>query len=136
MGLNAQALPQPAQRESADGILAKNLVIARVVAEITQHDLARAANISRPTIAQLETGYSDPRLSTIVELANALGISPILLLLGETEARALADLPRHVAEHPLVITADDTARMRRFIQSGMLKDRLRAAQLGAAIARR
>ncbi len=123
------------RKESADAILAKNLVAARVTAGLTQQDLAIASDISRATIAQLETGCSDPRLSTIVDLARALGISPMLLLIGPSEARALAELPQRVANAPLSLPAADVVRMRGYVASGMLKDRLRAAALGATIAR-
>ncbi len=125
--------PISASREAPDAILAKNLVVARLIAGITQKDLADAADISRATIAQLETGYSDPRLSTIVELANALGISPMLMLAGVAETAALAGLSDRIESDHLEISAADLERMRQHVQSGMLKDRLRAARLGAQV---
>src|SRR5260221_2115723 len=79
-------------QESIDSILAKHLVAARITPGLTQHDLAAAAGVSRATVAQLETGYSDPRLSTVVDLARALRVSPLVLLAGIPEVQALAEL--------------------------------------------
>lgn len=122
-------------REGADSILAKNLVVARLVVGMTQQQLAAAAGVSRATIAQLETGYSDPRLSTIVELARALHLPAIFLLLGMDEIQAFETLATHGEVEPMAITAAEVERMRRLAATGMLKDRVRAARLGAAIAR-
>jgi transcriptional regulator with XRE-family HTH domain len=123
------------QRESVDSILAKNLVAARVIAGMTQHDLATAAGVSRATIAQLETGFSDPRLSTVVDIARALGIAPIVLLSGTEEVEALAALVEEARGDHAAVPSTDLARMRDYIESGMLKDRIRAARVGATVAR-
>ena len=120
-------------RESIDSTLAKNLVAARLIAGLTQHELASAAGISRATIAQLETGCSDPRLSTVVDLARALGIAPIVLLSGTPEVEAFAALRDESDD--LRVSPGDRSRLRDYLASGLLKDRLRAARLGAAIAR-
>src|SRR4051794_36437921 len=92
-------------RESIDSTLAKNLVAARLIAGLTQHELASAAGISRAPIPQLKPGSTAPRLSTIVDLARALGIAPIVLLAGTPEVEALASL----SDEP-----DDAARLRVF----------------------
>ena len=128
------ALDPSPRPESADAVLAKNLVVARVVKGITQQALAEAAGISRATIAQLETGYSDPRLSTIVELATALGVPPILLLIGKPEAVALAAFFQKPSL-PVSVSDSEITQMRRLVDTGMLKDRLRAALVGADVAR-
>jgi transcriptional regulator with XRE-family HTH domain len=133
--MSVEQHPEAPRRESIDSVLAKNLVAARVIAGMTQHDLATAAGVSRATVAQLETGFSDPRLSTVVDIARALGIAPIVLLSGTDEVRALAVLFERPADGRLAVTPRDLQRMREFTASGMLKDRIRAARLGASVAR-
>jgi transcriptional regulator with XRE-family HTH domain len=120
--------------ESIDAVLAKNLIVARAIAGITQQALAHLAGVSRATIAQLETGYSDPRLSTIVDLSHALGISPVLLLIGDVEAHALVALSNEAKNWSRLVNAEAVDKMRLLLKSGMLKDRLRAAKVGAATA--
>ncbi|MCU1275857.1 MAG: transcriptional regulator [Bryobacterales bacterium] len=124
------------RRESPDALLAKNLVAARAAAGMTQHELAARAGISRATIAQLETGYSDPRLSTVADLAAALGISPILLLVDLAEVRALHALQVGASGDPLRVPTPDLARMLDLVATGMLADRTRAARVGAEVARK
>ena len=55
--------------------LAKSIKKFRGRAGLTQEALARKADISYNTIIKLETGgIIDPRISTIVKVAKALGI--------------------------------------------------------------
>jgi len=119
-------------RESSETVLAKNLVAARIISGMTQHELAAAADVSRATVAQLEAGLSDPRLSTVAALAKALGIAPMSLLASGEEVDALVGLAaQSVAAPPRA----DVTRLRFLLESGMLKDRVRAARAGAALAR-
>ena len=118
-------------REAAKATLAKNLSLARSANGLTQMDLADAASVSRATITQLEGGDGDPRLSTIVDLATALGTSPILLLMGEDELRAIATVPRT----DNLVSDEEVEQMRRMVASGLQKQRLQAGRLGADAAR-
>jgi transcriptional regulator with XRE-family HTH domain len=106
-----------------------------VVAGLTQQKLATRARVSRATIAQIETGCGDPRLSTVAELAKALNVSPALLLLGFSEVQALSAIHEGVASSSVTIQPEKLQRMRDYVESGLLKDRLRAAKLGAAVVR-
>jgi transcriptional regulator with XRE-family HTH domain len=122
------------ERDAAVAGLAKNLVLARNARGTTQDKLAEESGVSRATIAQIESGESDPRLSTIVDLAAALGVSPLLLLLSERELAAIAKLVQDetfVSRISADISADDVERMRRLIQSGLQKGQKRAAEIGA-----
>ena len=123
-------------RESADAILAKNLVVARSISGMTQLELANRSLISRATIAQIESGSSDPRLSTFIELAAAFDVPPLFLLVGAEDVRILSALYGAAGCPDVVpVTASDLDKLKRLTQTGMLKDRLRAAQLAATIAR-
>ena len=121
-------------RESIDSVLAKNLVVARLAAGFTQQELADTARVSRATIAQLETGYSDPRLSTVVSLAEAMGVSPLFLLWGVPEVRAISQVQQWLQANPIDLPSEQVDRMHRLLSTGMLKDRARAASVGASLA--
>ncbi len=47
---------------------------------LTQEDLSRRTHIHAPTIGRLECGKREPRLKTILRLADGLGVSPGELL--------------------------------------------------------
>ena len=51
---------------------------ARKAASLTQEALARTAGVSRMTVSRIEAGM-DPRLSTVQELARAMGMELMLV---------------------------------------------------------
>lgn len=48
---------------------------ARVMAGLTQDELASIAGISRISVAKYETGKSEPSASTLADISTALGVS-------------------------------------------------------------
>ncbi|HEX8911515.1 MAG TPA: helix-turn-helix domain-containing protein [Humisphaera sp.] len=131
----AEPATPPVVKESPARVIARNLVIARDLVGFTQHELAAKSGVSRATVAQLESGGGDPRLSTIVDVAAALGISPLVLLAGRREVTALTALGRDLAERPVAIGDQDLARMREFAGSVIQRDWGRAARIGASVGR-
>ena len=61
---------------------AKNLRKAREKAGLSQEALGERCGLHRTEISFLERAQREPRLSTIVKLAKALGIKPSDLLRG------------------------------------------------------
>lgn len=59
-----------------------NLVAARRKAGLTQEELADRCGLHRTEISLLERGGREPRLGTLVKLAEALGIPPGQLCAG------------------------------------------------------
>jgi len=119
---------------SLSGIFAQNLLVARLALDLTQQTLALSSGVSRATIAQLEAGTGDPKLSTVHQLAEALGVSPVVLLLGKPELEALANLTTrtlapNLTQNPAVST------MRHLVSSGFIRGRLEATQIGIGLAR-
>jgi transcriptional regulator with XRE-family HTH domain len=128
-------LPNPTRTTpSPAAIFAHNLLVARLARDWTQQALALNSDVSRATIAQLEAGTGDPKLSTIQQLAAALGVSPILLLLGKPELDALADL-RSRPTDPAPTQAATISTMNHLVSSGFIRSRLEATHLGIALAR-
>jgi transcriptional regulator with XRE-family HTH domain len=61
---------------------AENLLILRRRAGLSQEELGFRANLHRTEIGQLELGYRDPKISTLVRLSGSLGVTPNDLLSG------------------------------------------------------
>ena len=61
-------------------MFAENLRAERARKNISQQELADKTDISRGTIANYESGTTEPSGSTIVKIAKALGISITTLL--------------------------------------------------------
>lgn len=118
------------QRDIVNANLAKNLVLARNACDYTQSELAERADVSRATIAQIESGEGDPRLSTIIDIATSLEISPVLLLLGEDDLNSIIKLIKEFPKDD--IPEEDVEEMRRLLSSGLKKHKLKAAKLGVA----
>lgn len=125
--------------EEAQDTLARNLSAARCAHGMSQDQLAMAAGVSRATVNQLEGGSTakgDPRLSTVVSLSYALGISPVFLLLGRDELDAIAEAPKRAEMKEVTsrLSADDLDTMRRLLRSGVAKNRAKAVEMGATAA--
>lgn len=130
------SFPEEKRPEGIAAKLARNLVAARVAAGVTQQQLAERADVSRATIAQIEAGVSDPKLSTVLQLSQALKVDPLLLLLGSNEVETLASLLKVDLQSPQYeqLRTSDLRELQRLVGSGMVRDRVSAARLGAAAA--
>ena len=53
---------------------------ARMGAGMSQHEVAQTARVARNFPGRLERGVQQPTLSTIIALAEALGVPPTMLL--------------------------------------------------------
>lgn len=62
------------------GRLSDNLRHARRAAGLSQVELAERAGVGAATIARIEAGGMDPRVSTLEKLARALGVDARTLM--------------------------------------------------------
>lgn len=67
---------------SARQIFAANLRRERKRLELSQEALGFRCDLNTSEVSRLERSSRDPRLATIVKLANALGVPPSTLLEG------------------------------------------------------
>jgi len=65
---------------------AANLHRARIAAGLTQAELAARSGVTQPHISQLKAAIWEPRLTTIVALADALQLRPADLMEVRDEA--------------------------------------------------
>jgi DNA-binding XRE family transcriptional regulator len=133
----AEAIRSPAPSSTLRLQVARNLLLARSALRLTQDQVSEASGISRATIAQIEGAVADCRLSTINEIARALRICPLILLLRESDT---ANLLKHMVRS----SVDDVLRhaspakvrqMQQLKQTGLPRALVRVAQQGAEIAR-
>lgn len=68
--------------QSARETFAANLRRERERLKLSQEALGFRCNLNMSEISRLERSRRDPRLATIVKLANALGVPPARLLEG------------------------------------------------------
>lgn len=67
----------------AESTFAENLLRLRKAAGLSQMELASRAGLTVSSVSQLEQGkIRDPRMSTVIVIANALGVSKDDLLEG------------------------------------------------------
>lgn len=116
--------------------LARNLSAARTALGMTQDQVAEAAGVSRATIVQLEAAEGDPHLSTMTGVACALGVSPVILLLGRDELHAIATAPGSVEAKRVQdnLSPETLDMMCRLLRSGIAKNRTKAVAMGTAAA--
>ena len=68
--------------------LPKNVTSLRQKAGISQSELARKMGVSPPRISDIESGSSNPTLSTIQAIADVLCTTPSRLLAGPAAAKS------------------------------------------------
>lgn len=113
-------------------VLGANLALAREAAGLTQHALAERAGTSRATIAQIEAGEGDPRLSTLTSLADALCVSPFILILGREDALRLENLlDQRASVFDVAPAGPQLDTLTKLVNSRLPKDNRKAARLAA-----
>jgi transcriptional regulator with XRE-family HTH domain len=107
--------------QSIGGNLAANIRQLREMRGMTQDQMSRISAIPRPTWANLESGGSNPTLSVLVKVANALRV-PVEELIGPP--RAVVKLYR---AETLPVTSRGKVRLRKLLPdviAGMEIDRM------------
>ncbi len=63
-------------------IFARNVAATRAKRGLSQAQVSKPSGIHATEVSRIERGLRDPRLSTIVRLARAMGVEPARLLDG------------------------------------------------------
>lgn len=78
----------------------RNLARCRESTDLSQEELSLLAGVHRTAVGQLERGERVPRSDTLIKLAGALDVSPIVLLEG-LRWRPPSDLIGHMEIAPV-----------------------------------
>ncbi|WP_345798032.1 helix-turn-helix transcriptional regulator [Castellaniella sp. MT123] len=86
--LKAQRLADPETRTEYDALapefaIARELIAARVLAGLTQDQLAAKMHTTQSTIARLESGRALPSMRTLTRYAEATGSHPVIRLTAD-----------------------------------------------------
>lgn len=76
------------QADELSKIVGANVRRIRIARQLTQVELAALAKMPQGHLSALENGKRSPNLSTVAEIAEALGVEPVSLLLGEIPVSA------------------------------------------------
>ena len=115
--------------------LGANLAFAREASNRSQTELAEDAGTSRATIAQIESGGGDPRLSTLVAIAEALSVSPYVLLMEKNDFSKLLELMQtHGDITKQAKNDEDVELLKEMSTSNLDADRRRAAREAKQVA--
>jgi transcriptional regulator with XRE-family HTH domain len=64
------------------GVFAQNVVNARKAQHLTQEQVSDRSGVHVTEVSRIERGLRDPRITTLIRLARALGVQPARLLDG------------------------------------------------------
>jgi transcriptional regulator with XRE-family HTH domain len=66
---------QPKSTIEARRALGRRIAEARIDANLTQEELASRAQVDRSTVQRVEVAANDPKISHLLRIASALGVS-------------------------------------------------------------
>lgn len=89
----------------------KQLHSLRKSRKLKQEDVAKMAGISREAYLRAESGRADPRLSTLMAVAGALGLEVVL-----APREAIAEIERVIASHPTQPVPGGSSGARRAVK--------------------
>ena len=109
-----------------------NLIVGRARTQLSQEQLAKRAQVSRPTISRIERGAGDVKIDVVQRIADALGVTVADLFVpagtggvDDAEiARRAADAREDFIDADALLEAIDEAerpageKIRRFSQRG------------------
>jgi transcriptional regulator with XRE-family HTH domain len=91
-----------------DAFLSKPFRLRRQALGLTQHDVAKLSGLLQTNYSKIEQGKTDPRLSTLQEIARALSLELMLIPTESVDVvQALTNRGRPPEEKPLFSAEPD-----------------------------